>query len=117
MHICEMDLRQTRDEAKNVSYSFNRFNKERSKSNYYVNNQRNISPNNEYNNIIENDNHHVNIYTQNQSISVHEDNDKIVKHCSSATMKTPLVSTFRTFKTARHKNSSAKRTLESGITG
>ena len=117
MHICDMDLRQTRDEEKNVSYSFNRFSKERSKSNYYVNNQRNISPNNEYNSIIENDNHPINTYTQNQSISVLKDNDKIVKYCSSATRKTPLVSTFRTFKTAKHKNFSAKKTLESGITG
>ena len=42
MHICDMDFRQTGDEGKNVSYSFNRFSKERSKSKYYVNNKRNI---------------------------------------------------------------------------
>ena len=116
MHVCDMDLRQTRDEEKNVSYSFNRFNKERSKSNYYINNQRSISQNKEYNSIIENDNYHVNTYNQNQKNSVHEDNEKIVKHCSSVTRKSPLVRTIRTFKTARHKKTRSKKTLESGIT-
>ena len=79
MSICNKDLIKTRDKAKNISYSCDRLNKERSKSNYYFKNQINISQNNEYNNILENDNHHENTCTQNQNISVHEDNDKIIK--------------------------------------
>ena len=38
------------------------------KSNYYFNNKKNISQNNEYRDIIKDDNHHVNFYTQNQNI-------------------------------------------------
>ena len=109
MNTCDTDFRKTRDEARYLKYSVHEFKKERSKSNYYFNNQQNISQSNGYSDIIKNDNHHVNSYTQSQNIFVREDNDNIVKHSSFAARETPLVSKFRKSKTARHKNSGTKK--------
>ena len=75
MNTCDTDFRKTREESRCLSNSFK---KERCKLNYYFNNQKNISQNNEYCDIIENDNHHVNSYTQNQNIFERKDDNKIV---------------------------------------